>query len=275
MASAVNAVAAASSAASLAVSAGVSGRGGVSATALPLRRLEARSAFTGRSLLPHVAPAASRNQRKAPSKFGVRAYEWHEYDPNEELAELDIREWPYKKFVEETLEAFPEKMIADVEEARVLYESGYTYVDVRPALELQEVGKVVNSVNVPLYNAKRVYSKAEHKKVVQKEENKDFMKQFEKKFPNKSAKLVIACSDGQTYSMPALEMLDEAGYTNLVALKGGYYAWFRVFDNKLNRRRSGDYAEDFRHDAGSAGIHASGAGFEKMDAIEQWVPPSY
>lgn len=157
----------------------------------------------------------------------------------------------------------------------MLYESGYKYVDVRPALELQEVGKVVNSVNVPLYNSKRVYSKAENKKVVQKEENKDFLKQFEKKFPDKSAKVVIACSDGQTYSMPALEMLDEAGYTNLVALKGGYYAWFRVFDNKLNRRRSGDYAEDFRHDAGSAGIHASGAGFEKMDAIEQWVPPAY
>lgn len=78
-----------------------------------------RSAFTGRSLSPYVAPAASRNQRKAPSKFGVRAYEWHEYDPNEELAELDIREWPYKKFVQETLEAFPEKAIADVEETRV------------------------------------------------------------------------------------------------------------------------------------------------------------
>lgn len=35
--------------------------------------------------------------------------------------------------------------------------------------------------------------------------------------------------------MDALMALDEAGYTNLAGLKGGYYAWFGVFDHKLNR----------------------------------------
>ena len=40
------------------------------------------------------------------------------------------------------LEEFPDKMIATVEEARCLVEKGgYTYLDVRPTLELEEVGK--------------------------------------------------------------------------------------------------------------------------------------
>jgi len=37
----------------------------------------------------------------------------------------------------------------------------------------------------------------------------------------------IACSDGTSYSMDALEALDEAGYVNIVGVKGGYYSWFR------------------------------------------------
>lgn len=69
--------------------------------------------------------------------------------------------------------------------------------------------------------------------------------------------------------------LDEAGYTNLAGLKGGYNAWFSVFDNKLNRRRSGEYAETFTHDGDSAGIHGSGAGFPKMDPADKYAPPQY
>jgi rhodanese-related sulfurtransferase len=157
----------------------------------------------------------------------------------------------------------------------VLYENGYTYVDVRPALELSEVGKVVGCVNVPLYNSKKVFDKQQNKKVVKKEKNNDFLKTFEKKFPDKKAKLLIACSDAKTYSMDALEQLDDAGYENLVALSGGYYAWYQVFDNKLGRRRYGEYQEDWRHEANSAGIHASGAGFEKIDPLEKWVPPVF
>lgn len=40
--------------------------------------------------------------------------------------------------------------------------------------------------------------------------------QIEKKFPKKDTPLLVACSDGKAYSMDALEMLDEAGYTHLV-----------------------------------------------------------
>lgn len=57
--------------------------------------------------------------------------------------------------------------------------------------------------------------------------------------------------------------------------QGGYYGWFRVFDNKLKRRVNGEYAEQYTHDADSCGIHASGAGFERVDAADQWVPPSF
>ena len=54
------------------------------------------------------------------------------------------------------------------------------------------------------------------------------MAQVELAFPDKDeAKLLIACSNGRNYSMDALEALDEAGYTNLVGLRGGYYAWNR------------------------------------------------
>jgi len=58
-------------------------------------------------------------------------------------------------------------------------------------------------------------------------------------------------------------------------LQGGYYAWFRVFDNKLGRRRNGEYQENYIHDGDSCGIHGSGAGFDRVDKIEQWVPPQY
>ena len=51
--------------------------------------------------------------------------------------------------------------------------------------------------------------------------------QVEKRFPDKEAKLMIACSNGTQYSISALEALDEAGYINLIGLKGGFRSWFR------------------------------------------------
>lgn len=44
--------------------------------------------------------------------------------------------------------------------------------------------------------------------------------QVQKKIPNKDTPIVVGCSNGTTYSIDALELLDEAGYTNLVGLKG-------------------------------------------------------
>lgn len=54
---------------------------------------------------------------------------------------------------------------------------GYTYLDVRPALELEEVGKVKESVNIPIVNAKRKYDSETRKKTLVKEDNPDFVAQ--------------------------------------------------------------------------------------------------
>jgi hypothetical protein len=65
------------------------------------------------------------------------------------------------------------------------------------------------------------------------------------------------------------------GYENLAWLKGGYNAWYNTFDNKLKRRVYGEYAETYMHDGDSCGIHASGAGFARVDAIERIRLPVY
>jgi rhodanese-related sulfurtransferase len=151
---------------------------------------------------------------------------------------------------------------------------GYTYLDVRPSLELEAAGKVKGCVNIPIVNSKWVYDAEAQKKVTQKEPNAAFVDMVKKRFPNTEAPLLIACSDGRTYSIDALEALDEAGYTRLVGLRGGYYNFFKVFDNKLARRRFVEPGELYSAGGDSAGIHSSGAGFEKMDGLENWAPPS-
>jgi hypothetical protein len=50
--------------------------------------------------------------------------------------------------------------------AQVLFSSdGYAYLDVRPTLELEEVGRVKDSVNIPLYNSIRKYDAEKGEKV--------------------------------------------------------------------------------------------------------------
>ncbi len=49
--------------------------------------------------------------------------------------------------------------------AQVLLDAGYTWVDVRSALECDEVGKAKQALNIPVTNAKRVYSPEQRKKV--------------------------------------------------------------------------------------------------------------
>ncbi|CAL5229098.1 g12360 [Coccomyxa viridis] len=219
-----------------------------------------RKAFSGQA----VSMSLPRKQLSRRGALVVRAFEDEEEEP---------REWPYPKYVQEVRESFPEKAVANVEEARVLYSSeGYTYLDVRPKLENEEVGRVRNSVNIPMVNLRRVWDPEQKKKVLQKEDNEHFIDQVLKRFPDKDATILVACSNGKKYSLDALGALDEEGYTHIVGLKGGYNAWFRVFDNKLNRRRWGEYAENYTHGADSCGIHASGAGFERSDRIESWSP---
>jgi rhodanese-related sulfurtransferase len=190
-----------------------------------------------------------------------------------------IREYPVPEFIAEVTEAFPDQMIANPEEARVLFsELGYKFLDVRPELELDATGKVKGCINVPLMHAKYRYDTEKREKVLEKTEipEEEFIAAVEKRIPDKSTPILVCCSDGTAYSMDALGALDDAGYEVLVGLKGGFYAWYRTWDANLRRRRGDGYQETYMHDGDSCGIHASGAGFAQMaDKIEAWVPPKF
>lgn len=54
---------------------------------------------------------------------------------------------------------------------------GWTYLDVRPSIEVEDVGKVKNSVNVPIMNATKKWDSEQQKKVVKKEDNPNFVAQ--------------------------------------------------------------------------------------------------
>ena len=78
-------------------------------------------------------------------------------------------------------------------DTQVLFsEEGYAYLDVRPTLEYEEVGRVKGSVNIPMVNLKRVYDPEQKKKVMQKEENDTFT---DKVSPPPSC--AVECFDGE------------------------------------------------------------------------------
>ena len=205
------------------------------------------------------APASGTISRRAASALTPRAM---------------IPEYPDPEYIDQVLATFPEKPIANAEEGRILVtEGGYKYLDVRPELELDTVGKIKGCISVPIVNSKSRYDSELKEKVITKEDNPNFVEMVKKKIPNLDTPILVACSDGTTYSLDALGELDEAGYTQLVGLRGGFYAWYRKWDANLRRRRNGEYAEQYTHDGDTCGIHASGAGFERSDSIEKWVPP--
>lgn len=222
------------------------------------------SGFQGAAVQARFA----RSVRASSSKLVVRAQEGGY-----------IREYPVPEFIAEVAEAFPEKMIANAEEARVLFsELGYKFLDVRPEAELDATGKVKQCINIPIMNAKFRYDTEKKEKVLEKSEipEEEWLAAVAKVIPDKSTPILVCCSDGTAYSMDALGALDEAGYETLVGLKGGFYAWYRVWDANLRRRRGDGYTEAYEHGADSCGIHASGAGFAEMaDKIEAWVPPKF
>lgn len=183
--------------------------------------------------------------------------------------------YPDPEYMAQVSEEFPDKMIANTEEARCLIDQGYKMLDVRSDLEIDNIGKWKGAITVPFVFAKFRYDAEQKKKVADKTPNDNFVAMVEKKIPNKETPLLVCCADGTQYSLDALEALDEAGYSCIVGMKGGYYAWFRIFDNNLRRRLSGEYSEQYTHDGDSCGIHSSGAGFARVDAIEQWVPPKF
>ena len=182
-------------------------------------------------------------------------------------------EWPFPTFIKRTLEKFPEAGVCSVDEARVLNAEGdYTFLDVRSKTEYEY--KIAGSVNIPIINATWKFDAVEKRKVPAQTVNADFVKQVAAKF-KPDAKLIITCSDGRTRSMSALQALDEAGYTNIVGMRGGFNRFSQVFDNKFNRRvdpdamREVNYSADFPEQ--STGIFGTGASYTRVDSV-QWVP---
>ena len=53
---------------------------------------------------------------------------------------------------------------------------GWTYLDVRSQLEVQDVGRVKDSVNIPMVFATKKWDSDQQKKVVKKEDNTNFVR---------------------------------------------------------------------------------------------------
>ncbi|KAL4435420.1 hypothetical protein ABPG77_006182 [Micractinium sp. CCAP 211/92] len=90
---------------------------------------------------------------------------------------------------------------------------GYAYADVRTAEEFGG-GHAPGACNVPVML----------KGPAGMSPNPEFVKQFEKAFPEKTAPIVVGCLSGKR-SLMAAELLSAAGYTNLKNVEGGYQAW--------------------------------------------------
>ena len=57
--------------------------------------------------------------------------------------------------------------------------------------------------------------------------NENFVKAVEAAVPDKATKLIIVCSDGRVRTLSALRALDDAGYTAIVGMRGGYNGFSR------------------------------------------------
>lgn len=95
------------------------------------------------------------------------------------------------------------------QEAAKLLEAGYTYVDVRSAVEF-EAGRPAGSVNIPFM----------HRTGVGMSPNPDFLAVLKAAFP-KDSRFVLGCQGGNR-SMRAAELLAAEGYAELVEQRAGF-----------------------------------------------------
>ena len=94
-------------------------------------------------------------------------------------------------------------------EAAELLKQGWRYVDVRSIPEF-EAGHPQGAANVPLL----------HRQGGRMAPNPDFQRVMQANFP-KESQLVIGCQAGGR-SAQAAALLEAAGYTNVVDMRGGY-----------------------------------------------------
>merc|ERR1712232_314673 len=190
-------------------------------------------------------------------------------DRSNDALVINPGEYPDPDFMADVVRRFPEAGVCTVKEARVLLEEGYTWLDVRTDQEWDE-GHIPEGIaeHVPLIIAgsRRFDSETGTRVFKDQKANPSFIRNVQDIFPNKDAKILVACSDSRSRAMMALEALDEAGYTNIVGIKGGYLAWQKIYDSKFRRRRTGEVSEVFGHEGDTAGIHGSGAGIGAWEA---------
>jgi rhodanese-related sulfurtransferase len=129
--------------------------------------------------------------------------------------------------------------VANIEEARVLWSSdGYTIVDLRSEFEREEEGTITaesGSIHIPLISAEKVYNAELDKKVILQQPNPQFLEQINSCF-SPDDKFIVMDSDGKDRALQALALLDKAGYTSSVCMRGGYNTWQVAFDQQLQRR---------------------------------------
>eukprot|EP00854_Cymbomonas_tetramitiformis_P011784 gene11784-13914_t len=174
--------------------------------------------------------------------------------------------YPDEALIADTLAAFPEAGIANQEESLALYcDGGYSILDVRTAAELEDEGKIGGSYSIPLINGTKKYNLETKEKEMIQSANPDFLTIVAMTFPDKSTPILITCSDSRDRAIQTLILLEGAGYTNIVGMKGGYNLLYGTFDNKFRRRFVPECTTSWASD-GSTGFHATvQGGFEKMD----------
>jgi rhodanese-related sulfurtransferase len=95
-------------------------------------------------------------------------------------------------------------------EAAALLEQGWSYLDVRSVPEFEQ-GHPTGAANVPLLDFKNGRMTP----------NPAFQQVVEAAFP-KDARLVVGCKAGGR-SQQAAALMEAAGYTNLVEMRGGFH----------------------------------------------------
>jgi len=95
-------------------------------------------------------------------------------------------------------------------EAAALLAEGWAYLDVRSIPEFDD-GHPVGAANIPLLNLHNGRMAP----------NPDFQRVVEASFA-KDAKIVVGCKSGGR-SLQAATLMESAGYTNVVDMRGGYH----------------------------------------------------
>lgn len=228
----------------------------------------------GAGLSRRVASSTSNVRRNTNVNVGgvaVRAQTERDSQPAGRRTAESPDMYPHPDLIEKTLADFPDAAIANYEQGMCLMlEAGYTFLDVRSTPEYEDDGNPRGAVNIPLINTKKKWNLETGEITYDQTANADFLTTVEKKFPNKEeAKLLIVCSTGTARAIQALQILDEAGYVNIVGLKGGFNKWTTVFTPKLDRRGTDvKYTTVYQADGDAMGLHSTGAGFGKTDYVD-------